>query len=74
MTHNMTIADRIIRVIIAVTITGLYIFGLITGIWGIVLMFLSFVFLITSFVNFCPLYKLLGIKRWEKISRGTEIK
>lgn len=72
MKNNMTIPDRFIRLIIAAIITGLYFLNLIPGIWGNLLMILSFVFVITSFLNFCPLYKVLGIKRWEKKSPETE--
>jgi hypothetical protein len=72
MKNNMTIPDRFIRLIIAAVITGLYFLDLIPGIWGNLLMLLSFVFVITSFFNYCPVYKVLGIKRWEKKSAETE--
>ena len=72
MKTNMTVPDRFIRLIIAAIIAGLYFLDLLPGTWGIVLMLLSFVFVITSFLNYCPLYKVLGIKRWEKKSTEAE--
>ena len=53
--------DRIIRVVIAVIIAGLYYSGYISGTLGLVLLILAAVFLITSFVSFCPLYVPLGL-------------
>ena len=54
-------ADRIIRIIIAVVIGILYWQGIIEGTLAYVLMALAAVFLLTSFVSFCPLYKLVGL-------------
>jgi hypothetical protein len=69
MKHNMTAADRIIRVIIAVIIAILYFSNAIPPAWGITLMMVSFVFMLTAFLNFCPLYTLFGIRKWEKKSK-----
>ena len=49
-------ADRIIRVIIAAIISVLYFTGTISGTLGIVLLVLAGVFVLTSFISFCPLY------------------
>ena len=54
-------ADRIIRMIIAVTITVLFYTGTISGTLGIVLLALATVFVLTSLVSFCPIYTLFGI-------------
>jgi hypothetical protein len=62
----MSKADRFIRVIIAVAISAMYINGLITGTLGVALMIVSIVFMLTAFLNFCPLYALLGIRQWER--------
>ena len=56
MKKNMGNADRIIRTIIAVVIAVLYFTNVISGTLGIVLLVLAVVFLLTSFVSFCPLY------------------
>jgi hypothetical protein len=62
MKKNMGNADRIIRVMIALIIGGLYFGGVITGTLGIVLMVLAVVFVLTSAISFCPLYAPFGIK------------
>lgn len=54
-------ADRIIRVIIAVIIATLYFTDFITGTLGIVLLILAAVFLLTSFISFCPIYAPFGL-------------
>lgn len=56
MQKNMGSADRIIRVLIAVAITILYFTNQISGIVAIILLILAGVFILTSFVGFCPLY------------------
>lgn len=53
--------DRIIRIIIAAIIAGLYFTGTITGTLGVVLLVLAGVFVLTSLVSFCPLYALFGM-------------
>lgn len=53
--------DKIIRLIVAVIIVALYLSGTITGTLGVVLLVLGAVFLVTSFVSFCPLYTIVGI-------------
>ncbi|MBK6524145.1 MAG: DUF2892 domain-containing protein [Crocinitomicaceae bacterium] len=61
MKKNMGTADRIIRVIIAAVIAGLFFGNVITGTIGIILLVLAGVFLLTSVVSFCPLYAPFGI-------------
>lgn len=62
MTKNMGKVDRIIRVLAAVLFLVLYFTKAVTGTLGIVLIVLALIFLVTSFVSFCPLYKPFGIK------------
>ena len=62
MKKNMGSADRIIRIIIAVIIAALYVTGKVTGTLGIVLIVIAAIFVLTSFVSFCPLYAPFGIK------------
>ncbi len=57
----MGTADRVIRVIIAAVIAGLFFGNVITGTLGIILLVLAGVFLLTSVVSFCPLYAPFGI-------------
>ncbi|MBS3909877.1 MAG: DUF2892 domain-containing protein [Actinobacteria bacterium] len=56
MKRNMSNLDRIIRVIIAALFAYLYFGGTVTGMFGIILVVLGAVFLLTSIVAFCPLY------------------
>lgn len=55
-------ADRIIRVLIAVAILILYFTHTITGTLSDLLLAVGLVFLLTSLVDSCPLYTVLGIK------------
>jgi hypothetical protein len=66
MKKNMGNADRIIRIIIAAVIAGLFFANIIPGVLGIVLMVLAGVFLLTSFISFCPLYAPFGISTCKK--------
>ncbi|HAD98313.1 MAG TPA: DUF2892 domain-containing protein [Cryomorphaceae bacterium] len=66
MKANMGAADRVIRVILAMVMAGLYFGNLISGIWGISLLVLAVVFVITSFMRFCPLYLPFGISTCRK--------
>ena len=56
MKKNMGSADKMIRFVLAALIAVLYFTNVITGTLGIVLMILAGVFVLTSFINFCPLY------------------
>ena len=59
-------ADKLIRVLIAVVIAVLYYLGKIEGTLAIVLMAFAIIFLLTSLVNFCPLYAIFGINTCKK--------
>ena len=61
MKKNMGNTDKAIRTLIALIIAALSYFEFITGIFGNILLVLAIILLVTSLVNFCPLYKLLGI-------------
>ena len=56
MKKNMGIADRIIRLILAVLVAVLFFTDVITGTLGIVLLVIAGIFLVTSIVGTCPLY------------------
>ncbi len=59
MKRNMSNIDRLIRAIVAVLLVYLYIGGLVTGAFGIILVVLGVILLITSVLGFCPIYALL---------------
>ena len=61
MKKNMGTADRVIRIIIAIIVITLFATEKITGTLGIVLVALAAVFVLTSFISFCPLYAPFGI-------------
>jgi hypothetical protein len=61
MKKNMGVADRIIRILLAGLFVYLYFGGIVTGTWGIVLVVLGGVFVLTSFIGFCPIYAPFGI-------------
>tara|TARA_R110002096_G_scaffold432976_1_gene650734 strand:+ start:13631 stop:13834 length:204 start_codon:yes stop_codon:yes gene_type:complete len=62
MKKNMGSIDKAVRIVVAVIIAFLFYNGTITGTLGIVLIVLAAVFVLTSFVSFCPLYTIFGIK------------
>jgi hypothetical protein len=61
MKKNMGSVDRIIRLVIAAVLAYIYFGGIQTGAVGVVLLVISGIMLVTSLINFCPLYTLLGI-------------
>jgi hypothetical protein len=66
MKKNMGSVDRGIRLLIAIVAIVLYYTKIIDGTLGIVLMILSAVFVLTSFISFCPLYLPFGISTRKK--------
>jgi hypothetical protein len=67
MKKNMGSTDKLIRSVIGIIIAILYYSGIITGTLAIVLLAFAIIFLLTSFISFCPLYALLGINTNKKI-------
>ena len=61
MKKNMGSTDRIVRILAAIAFAVLYFTGTVSGTAGLVLLILGAVFLLTSFVSFCPLYAPFGI-------------
>jgi hypothetical protein len=66
MKKNMGNTDRIVRIAIAIVILLLYLAGYLDGILAIILGILAVIFLLTSFVSFCPLYTLFGFSTCRK--------
>jgi hypothetical protein len=56
MQFNMGVVDRGVRVLLAVVVMVLIASGLLSGAAAVILGIFSAVFLLTSFVGFCPLY------------------
>jgi len=61
MKKNMGLADRIIRTVVALVVLYLIVADIATGTWAIVLGIAAGVFLLTSFVSFCPGYLPFGL-------------
>lgn len=61
MKKNMGNLDRILRILVAIVIIALYFMGQISGTLAIIGLVLSAVFVLTSFISFCPLYLPFGL-------------
>lgn len=66
MKANMGSTDKTIRLIVAIILAALYFTGQVTGTLGIILLILAVVFVLTSFISFCPLYLPFGISAKKK--------
>jgi hypothetical protein len=61
MKQNMGNADRILRLVLAAVFAYLYFSGTVPGTLGLIFVILGAVFVLTSAISFCPLYKLVGL-------------
>ncbi|MFY7938552.1 MAG: YgaP family membrane protein [Flavobacterium sp.] len=61
MKPNMGTADRVVRMLVAIVIAGLYFANIISGTVAIILLVIAGVFILTSFMSFCPLYFPFGL-------------
>lgn len=66
MKKNIGNTDRIIRILVAIVIAGLYFAGQISGTLAIIGLALSAIFIITSLIGTCPLYLPFGISTFKK--------
>ncbi len=66
MTKNMGMIDRVLRITAAVVVAALYFTGRLSGTLAIVLLVFAGIFLLTSYVSFCPLYTLMGFSTEKK--------
>lgn len=62
MKKNLGYTERVTRIILAAILGFLYYSNTITGTLGIIVLVVAVVLLVTSFVSFCPLYAMLGLK------------
>lgn len=58
---NMGTLDKAVRVLIALAIAVMYFLQMISGWMAIVLLLFAGIFIVTSFMSFCPLYLPFGI-------------
>ena len=66
MKTNMNSTDKAIRLLIAIGIITLYYTNVVSGTLGIVLMAVAGIFILTSFVSFCPIYAIFGLSSKKK--------
>jgi len=66
MKKNMGTIDKVIRILVAVVFAVLFFTNVITGVFGIILLVLAAVFVLTSLISFCPLYWPFGINTGKK--------
>lgn len=62
----MGTVDRALRIVVAVVLLVLYYQGFISGTLAIVLLVFAGIFILTSFISFCPLYLPFGISTRKK--------
>ncbi len=61
MKQNVGLTDRIIRMIIAITLGSVYYMDFVSGTAAIVVVVLAVIGLVTSLIGYCPIYHILGI-------------
>jgi hypothetical protein len=66
MKANMGSIDRVVRIVAALIIAALYFTHIINGTVAIILLVIAAVFILTSFISFCPLYLPFGISTKKK--------
>lgn len=66
MKANMGTADKTIRILLAALVLILYFTNVISGLTAIILLVFAGIFILTSFISFCPLYYPFGISTRKK--------
>ncbi|WP_273566061.1 YgaP family membrane protein [Maribacter halichondriae] len=61
MKRNMGSTDKIIRLVVAVVAALLIYFDVVQGTFAYILLAVAGIFVLTSLINFCPLYTLFGM-------------
>jgi hypothetical protein len=74
MKKNVGFTDKLIRIILAAIIVGLYFAKVLTGTLGIVLLVIAVVLVLTSVVSFCPIWALLGLSTTTKEEESGKAK
>jgi hypothetical protein len=62
MKKNVGSADQIIRYVLAAILIILYFLKVVPPVWGYIFLGLAAVFIITSLLNFCPIWWIIGVK------------
>lgn len=62
MKKNVGSIDKIIRYVLAAVFITLFFTNVVVGVLGYILLALAAIFIITSLLNFCPIWYLFGVK------------
>jgi len=66
MKRNLGSIDKIVRTLVAIIIAVLYFTHQISGTATIILLVLAGIFILTSFMSYCPIYATFGISTRKK--------
>lgn len=69
MKPNMGTVDRVVRILVAIVIIVLYATDQVSGTAAIILLIFAGVFILTSFISFCPLYAPFGLSTRKKVAQ-----
>lgn len=68
----MGTTDRVVRFVIAIVVGVLYWQNIIEGTLAYILLAAAAIFLLTSFISFCPLYAAVGLKTFKESPKDQE--
>lgn len=61
MKKNLGTTDKLVRLLVAILVLVLYLTHTISGNMALLLGFFAFIFALTSYISFCPIYWMFGI-------------
>ncbi|MFB0998527.1 MAG: DUF2892 domain-containing protein [Flavobacteriales bacterium] len=64
MKKNVGNKDKTIKTVLAAIVAALYFTGTLEGTFALILLIVAIIFAVISLINFCPLYKLIGINSY----------
>jgi len=67
MKQNMGFIDKAVRILAALGILALYFTHVLSGTAALVLFIIAGIFIITSFIGYCPIYHALGLSTKHKL-------
>jgi hypothetical protein len=67
MKANMGSTDKAIRIVIAIVLGVLIYANVVTGTLALVLGIVGAIFVLTSLVSFCPLYRIFGMNTCKRV-------
>jgi len=62
MKKNIGFIDKTIRLLLAAVFITLFIYEVVGGVFGYLLLTLAVIFILTSLFNFCPIWMIFGVK------------